>query len=317
MLAVKLEEFIDTKSLDKLGELYELINKPKLLVSDTGVSYRLINHWDEKGMIRFSRASKEGDRKFSFVDFIWIKVVNELRALGLGLPIIQKIAGEVYETLPFKELMEGIAENMDSLDGLEGTEKEEFINFIKSGEYKTVEMPDLGFNYLHILISEAIATRQAVSLIIFKDGEWFAFMKNKENQYPEELIYKKEFSSHISVSITEIIFQYIIEDYLSLYFRELHIFTPQEAKLLYYIKDENYKKVFVLFKSKKHEALEIKKSETAKEEIMKVIRAREYREFILIDNENNEFRINSVEDQLPEKQEVRKKWKRKYGKQNN
>jgi hypothetical protein len=30
MISVKLEEFIDTKSLDKLAELYELLNEEKL-----------------------------------------------------------------------------------------------------------------------------------------------------------------------------------------------------------------------------------------------------------------------------------------------
>ena len=291
MIAFKLEEFFNTTSLDKVAELYEVITKERLTVKDTGINYRVINHWDEKGLIRFARKSKEGNRKFSLADFIWIKLVNELREFGVKLTDIQKIAADIYEPLPMKELMDTLAENLDSLENMEGEDKEGFIEFLKSGEYKTAEIPDLGFNYLHLLISEAISTRTPISILVFKNGDWFPFMKNKEDQYPEDLLYKKEFFSHIQVSVTETIFSYIFEDYFKNYLEELHIFTPQEAKLLYHIKEGDFKKVFVLFKSKKHEPVEISQGKTAKEEIMKIIRAKQYREFILIDSKNNEFRI--------------------------
>ena len=37
MISVKLEEFIDTKSLDKVAELYEVLNEERLSAKDTGV----------------------------------------------------------------------------------------------------------------------------------------------------------------------------------------------------------------------------------------------------------------------------------------
>lgn len=299
MISIKLEEFIDTKSLDKLAELYELLSEEKLSAKDTGVNYRVLNHWDEKGIIRFAREKKESNRKFSFVDFIWIKVVNELRSFGIQLPVIKKIADDIYEPLPLKELFENFVNHMDVLKNYEGEEKEEFINFFKSGEYKTADYDTLPFkfNYLHILITEAIATRKSVSLIVFSDGEWFPFIKENEHHYPKELLYKKEFHSQVRVNITDLIFKFIIEDYLIEYLNGLHLFTVKERKLLYYIKEGDYKKVFVLFKSKKQEPLEITKSKTAQEDIIRILREKEYREFILIDKKNNEFRITDKEDE--------------------
>ncbi len=291
MLAVKLEDFFDSKSLDKLAELYEIITKERLTVKDTDIKYRVINHWDEKGLIRFARKAEEGHRKFSLVDFIWIKVVNELRSFGVKLSDIQKIAKDIYEPLPMKELMDNLAENIDTLKDYEANDKQEFIDFIKSGEYKSAEFPQIDINYLQIAIVEAITTREPISLLIFKNGDWFPFIKSKESYYPADLLYKKDFYSHISVSITEIMFRYLLEDYFKLYLDEMHIFNKHEAKLLEYIVEENFKKVFVLFKSKKHEPIEITKGEDAKEKIMRIIRAREYREFILVDKENNEFRV--------------------------
>jgi DNA-binding transcriptional MerR regulator len=301
MISIKLEEFIDTKSLDKLGELFELLNEERLSAKDTGVNYRVISHWDEKGIIRFSRENKEANRKFSFIDFVWIKVVNELRSFGVSLPIIQKIASEIYEPLPMKELFESFVNHLDAVKDLEGEGKEEFLNFFKSGEYKTADYGSLPFkfNYLQILITEAIATRKSVSLIVFSDGQWFPFIKENEHLYTKDQLYKKDFHSQVRVNITDLIFKFIIEDYLIEYLDGLHMFTPQERKLLYYIKEEDYKKVFVIFKSKKQEPLEIVKSKTAQEELVRILREKEYKEFILIDKKNNEFRIREGE---PEKQ---------------
>ena len=62
-----------------------------------------------------------------------------------------------------------------------------------------------------------------------------------------------------------------------------------------YIKEGDYKKVIVFFKSKKQEPLEITKSKVAQESIIRILREKDYREFILIDKKNNEFRITDKE----------------------
>lgn len=289
MAAIKFEEFLDSTSLDKLADLYEIITAERLSVRDTGINYRVINHWDEKGLIRFARNSKEGNRRFSFVDFIWIKVVNELREFGVSLPDIKKITNDVYEPLPVNAFFENIEKNLSVLDGYEG--KEELIEFIKSGAYKDTTGISFEFNFLQILIAEAIATRKPISILLFKNGEWFAFFKERAHLYPEELIYKMEYASHLSVSITDIVFRFITEDELEPYFQEIHIFTSGEIQVLNYVKEGHYKKIIVQPKAKDAAPLEITKSSSAKEQLLKVIRLRQYKEFVIIDNKNNEIRI--------------------------
>jgi DNA-binding transcriptional MerR regulator len=300
MISLKLEEFIDTKNLDKLAELYGVLNEEHLSAKDTGVNYRVISHWDDKGIIRFKRQKKDSNRKFSFIDFIWIKIVNELRSFGVKLPVIQKIAEDIYQPLPMEEALDSLSVNLDLLKDFESEDKEGFLNFIKSGEYKSADFNEFatGFNftYLQILITEAIATRNSVTLIVFNDGDWFPFIKANEHLYPKELLYKKEFSSHVRVNITELIFRFIMEDFLIEYMNGLQLFNAQERKLLGYIKAGDYKKVTILFKSKKHEPLEIVKSKKAQEELMQILREKEYREFILTDKKNKEFRIREQED---------------------
>ncbi|MFI5151654.1 MAG: hypothetical protein ACHQRM_18155, partial [Bacteroidia bacterium] len=240
-----------------------------------------------------------GSRRFSFSDFIWIQLVDELRSFGVSLPVIKQIASEIYEPLPLKELFATLSKNLELIQVEHNdSEKEEFHERIKSGQYKETDFSVYKFNYLHLLIAEAIQTRSPVSLLIFKDGTWLPFMKEKENAYPVEFLQKKEYSSYIRVSITETVFSHILEDYLIEYTEWLHLFTKQEEKLLQYIKAGDYKKVKVVFKSKKQEPIEIKKDKDSQEEILRILRDKKYREFILTDKKGMNHRIQESQDEM-------------------
>lgn len=315
MFAFKLDEFVDTKSFDKLAELYEVINEERLSAKDTGINYRVINHWDEKGIIRFGRENKDHNRKFSFVDFVWIKVVNELRSFGVGLDVIKKITDDVYDKVPITEVYDQMAKNIKAFEGFEGEDKEGFLEFIKSGEYKNEDFDSLGlnFHFLHILISEAIATRESVSLILFNDGEWLPFLSHNEHLYPSELIHKIEYHSQIRVNLTNIIYQYILEDYLTEYFSGMFLFTKQEAHLLYYVMEGDFKKIYVFGKSKLDKPQEILKSKTTLQEVMYIFLTKKYKDFILIDKKGKEIKIKT--NDFPQKIMIENKRpgaKRKY-----
>ena len=69
MIHFKIDEFFDTNSIGKAAELFEKMSEERFFVKHIGLSYRVINSWDEKGLIRCSRKKEGGDRKFSFADF--------------------------------------------------------------------------------------------------------------------------------------------------------------------------------------------------------------------------------------------------------
>jgi DNA-binding transcriptional MerR regulator len=293
----KLEGVIDSQSLNNIDDLYDVLSQEKLSVRDTGISARVLSHWNDKGMIRFSREHAESNRKFSFVDFIWLKVVTELRSFGVQLSVIKKITDNIYEQVPLMELLKNYAFYLDSAKKYKDRpEKDEFVNFFKSGDYKKSGMEHSLFqmNYLHLLITDAISSNKQISLIVFNDGEWFPYIKDTERTYSSELLYKKDSQSQIRVNLTELIFKYVLEDCLHDYVNRIQLFTFQENRLLHFIREKNYKKVFVFFKSKKREALEIVNNTSSQQKIIRILREKEYREFIVIDQDNNEVRIRET-----------------------
>jgi len=79
------------------GDSYETIRMhfrdKKYTAKDTGVSYRVVNNWKEKGVLPDSCIDLKNQEwvKFNLTEIVWIKIVNELRAFGLPLDKIKKI----------------------------------------------------------------------------------------------------------------------------------------------------------------------------------------------------------------------------------
>lgn len=61
--------------------------------------YRVINHWDSKGLIECERESPNGWRKFNLIEALWVLVVQKLRILETSLETIQHIKSQFFEIL--------------------------------------------------------------------------------------------------------------------------------------------------------------------------------------------------------------------------
>ncbi len=69
----------------------------RFTVKDTGVSYRMINHWKDVGIIPDSCFDDKNQdwAKFNLVELLWLKVANELRSFGLPLEKIKRVKKDI------------------------------------------------------------------------------------------------------------------------------------------------------------------------------------------------------------------------------
>ncbi len=87
--------FADSNRLDRFRLA---INEKKNTVSESGATYRLINHWADTGLIDDShRDSKKGWRRLSFLDLVWIQVLIELRKYGVPLDLLRIARRAIFE----------------------------------------------------------------------------------------------------------------------------------------------------------------------------------------------------------------------------
>jgi DNA-binding transcriptional MerR regulator len=291
MIKFPLDEFFDTKSIDKAIELRTKVSAQRFYVKDLEIKYRVINHWDSEGLIHCTRNAEGGDRKFSFADYVWIKVVEELRSFGVPIPTIKTIRDEIYEQLPLKEFYSWMAEDPSILDQHSHPDIGELKEFIKSKEYETADYSDFDFLLLYILLSMTIMSREAVSLIVFKDGEWFPYIPSGKKNYPDELLNKMKYSSHISICLLDIIFRFLSSDLAEKALKDLNLLSEKERQLLEEVNSNKFKTVKVSFRSKSQEPLEIKKGKRAKSQIIDILRNKEYRDFFITDNKGVEHKV--------------------------
>lgn len=74
---------------ETLTVIRQAMRERRHAVGKTAVAYRVINHWEEKGLLP-KREADEGWRKFSFVEIVWLKAVSRLRKQGIPIENIAR-----------------------------------------------------------------------------------------------------------------------------------------------------------------------------------------------------------------------------------
>lgn len=64
--------------------------------------YRVLSHWDSKGLVECERESMNGWRKFNLIEALWILVVQRLRQLNTPLEKIGSIKSQYFEILDWE-----------------------------------------------------------------------------------------------------------------------------------------------------------------------------------------------------------------------
>ncbi|GAB4495705.1 MAG: hypothetical protein OHK0019_25560 [Saprospiraceae bacterium] len=76
---------------EKFETIRESIRAKTQTLDSENLSYRIINHWENEGLISDLRPSGKGWRKYSLIDRVWIEVIVELRRFGYPLEQIKKV----------------------------------------------------------------------------------------------------------------------------------------------------------------------------------------------------------------------------------
>jgi hypothetical protein len=80
----------------------ELLEAKYTLKDLKGITYRTINYWDDAGfLLRKRRKTERGWRRFSVIEFLWVKLLDELRTLNITIepfiPVLFRAFGYTKE----------------------------------------------------------------------------------------------------------------------------------------------------------------------------------------------------------------------------
>lgn len=254
-------DLINTRRADKdytnTITLEKRIRGRVFTIQDIGVSYRWLDHWYSKGLL-FSSYEKHRWKRFNLIEYVWIKIILKIREFNMSL----KTVSAVKELLDYKFTIEDLLKNPE-------------INFNKiitqfapSGKSQEVQklliepeikknIEEMRFNLLEIIITDILLLGNCYSILINPDGEAIPV----KYSYLELISDVPEFKnfiyrSFVSISITAILRDYIIEKELILNNRKrLALLTEEETIILNTIRQDDLKSVIIRFDNDKKMSL--------------------------------------------------------------
>lgn len=146
-------------------EIQSELNRPLFSTKDVDLTYRAINHYEEKKIILTKRKDNTSWRKYTAIEVVWLNLVSSLREMGLSLMAIQRLYTRLF--------IDGKFGNID---------KANFIN--KSFEDE---------------ILESIIYKKELYILIFSDST-YTFHDSASLAQWHDGIYKNE--PHINVPLT-------------------------------------------------------------------------------------------------------------------
>jgi DNA-binding transcriptional MerR regulator len=111
----------------------KILNEKRHRLKNKDVTHRVLNHWEELGLLTCQRETGKRWRKYSIMDLIWVRIMSELRKFGFPLAGMKKV--------------------------------KESLGFLKD----TSE--DSDFPFLEFYITQAISTKIPVFLVVFQNGD--------------------------------------------------------------------------------------------------------------------------------------------------
>lgn len=88
----KIIERIAKISEDELQRILDQVFKSEFTIKDIDISHRWITHWEKEGLLINPKAEKnEKWRKFNAFEFIWLKLIVELRKFNIPLDVIRNL----------------------------------------------------------------------------------------------------------------------------------------------------------------------------------------------------------------------------------
>lgn len=225
----------------------------------------------------FNRSAGGKWRNFNFIDFIWIKTVEELRELGVSTKLIKAVKKKLFEPLDLRGYVDSMKANPElfenQIKSFSEQERKKARDYFAQVEKKPINKK---ISLFFGVLNKAIQLTEPIKLEIFKDGSIIIHKSNTLDSEEEVLRVVDEI--HISLSITS-----ILKNFLTGYsvqsiqiLTDLKILQPHEINLLELINSGEYDSIKVIFKDSKMNSLELSKTQDAKAKLMDIMKKGAY-----------------------------------------
>lgn len=300
------DELVAHNFYDLLESLANLMIR-QFTISDTQIEHRTILHWEKEKLIDNVKEKESGWRRYSFFDYVWLRVVTELRNFGTPIPIVKKIKTNLFASVGPEMVAELTEDDYKRIEAKFSELPENIKNDFKhiNAEFirKNSSKQDLLIKFNKTVI-DIVYQRVPTYLLIHPDGESEIIMFTGENH---EVAVNKFFASvekntSLLVSLTKIVDEFFITEKFSgnTYFK-LSPLSCQEKEIVDIIRAGGVNNINIQLKSGKEFYVEILRKRPAAnviDQIEGIIAKNKYTRITLDTEKGKVAYINEIEKRI-------------------
>ena len=221
----------------KQESLFQKLNEPRFAVKDFEVQPQYINHWRKQGLF-FSDETSRGKTPFSFIDYVWILIIEQLKDVGIRFEIIRQVRDRMMGLPIWAVDIDGMIDRV-IIEKPEVYAKKPGLDELEKKRRYLKQQAKLQTYFSH-LVTDSIHNKKHLSFWINANAEVIHVTdKELKNILENERYYGFFQHFYISISITEIIRDFIKTKKLHLAADILDIISEEERLVLKMIEENS------------------------------------------------------------------------------
>lgn len=275
--------------------LYHTLNQGLFSLKALNINKRVIGHWDTEGILLFHKGDTTKHRRYSFIDLVWLRMVTDLREMGVGLEIIRRAKENLFKVVSGKKTYQKLKDSPKKLNAISDENlKNDLVTFLNSEEFDNMDS-GAGFpEFLHYIF-DCIINKTLVSVKIFQDGSVLPLYNNDYSYYTPASLEKVIYETHTTVSISKIIKEFLVSEESVYVLPKLNLLGMNELKLLEIVSSGEYEAVTINFKNKKMKSLQLVKEQDVKKKIVDILTENAYQDIVIKSHAGMVTRIQNIQ----------------------
>jgi len=269
--------------------------EPRFAVRDFDVQPQYINHWRKQDLF-FVGGETNGRKLFSFVDYVWIRMIEKMKDIGLRFEVIRK----VRDNLEAKSMwLERTNENYDEIiaQAKQNNATEKQIEKLEETK-RTLDYLGNLQTFFSKQLTGAVVYRHELAFLINPEGKVLHQVDQSiRDQYEEHKFLDSFKSFYFSISVTDIIQEFIEGEKRQIATEDLQLISKEEETALKQLEEGALVKLMVEVEGVLTDLLKGRSTEkeenavAVKNEYLDVITSKPYEQITFQDNRGTETKF--------------------------
>ena len=247
------------KQVLKIPELCIELSERKFLKTQIDVVYTDFVNWERNNLLFIDSDVEKGKwKKLNYFEYVWVKLVEQLRSYGFTYKAILTLKEEMFQNMNDKDFFDSMKKNSAYFIENSGDQltEEHFENKPLEGAY---------FPVFYGVLLNAIVNGDKMSILVSQDDPSelkvisSTLLKDYAHFGAEDDVSDILSKTHVSISLSDIIAKFLVEGEGAFKQRRTTILSEEEHNLLKVIrnKPESLKSIKIKYQNQKADLIEV------------------------------------------------------------